>query len=143
MARDAETDHATPAGWYPDPVLRSRERYFDGHAWTSSVRTGNDVTSDPLGPLPPGRTSWLSPRVTELLARPAQPTAWERHRKRIVLATVTTVVVAVVATALVRPAAAAGLALVVIALTTLGVRSWAASRGEDELASGKPWFPRD
>lgn len=28
----------TPAGWYPDPTRDGRERYWDGHEWTSHVR---------------------------------------------------------------------------------------------------------
>lgn len=36
------------AGWYPDPQDGSKERYFDGSAWTTHVR--NDVPEIPLAP---------------------------------------------------------------------------------------------
>ncbi len=33
-------------GWYGDPFLRDRERYFDGHVWTQGVRAAGSVGSD-------------------------------------------------------------------------------------------------
>jgi hypothetical protein len=40
---------ATPgsAGWYPDPAGRFDNRYFDGSQWTSAVKRGEMVESDP------------------------------------------------------------------------------------------------
>ncbi|MDN5558816.1 MAG: DUF2510 domain-containing protein [Ruaniaceae bacterium] len=41
-----------PAGWYPDPNDSSKERYFNGSAWTTHVR--NDIPEIPLAP-------WVDP----------------------------------------------------------------------------------
>ena len=35
-------------GWYPDPQDRSKERYWNGSAWTTHVR--NDIPRIPLAP---------------------------------------------------------------------------------------------
>jgi hypothetical protein len=34
-------------GWYPDPACRFDERYWDGTDWTSAVKRGEHVESDP------------------------------------------------------------------------------------------------
>lgn len=39
--------HAAPAGWYPDPADRSRERYWDGWQWHRDTR--------PMASTPPAR----------------------------------------------------------------------------------------
>lgn len=36
----------TPDGWYPDPLGRAEERYWDGTEWTSQVRTGGTESLD-------------------------------------------------------------------------------------------------
>jgi Protein of unknown function (DUF2510) len=38
------------AGWYPDPAGRFDTRYWDGGQWTSAVRRGEQVESDPDSP---------------------------------------------------------------------------------------------
>lgn len=35
------------AGWHPDPTGRFEERYWDGSTWTSAVKRGEQVESDP------------------------------------------------------------------------------------------------
>jgi Protein of unknown function (DUF2510) len=35
------------AGWYPDPVGRFDDRYWDGGSWTSGVKHRDQVESDP------------------------------------------------------------------------------------------------
>jgi hypothetical protein len=35
------------AGWYSDPAARFDSRYFDGTNWTSAVKRGEEVESDP------------------------------------------------------------------------------------------------
>ncbi len=35
------------AGWYPDPVGRFDDRYWDGGSWTSAVKRRDQVESDP------------------------------------------------------------------------------------------------
>jgi hypothetical protein len=35
------------AGWYPDPAGRFDNRYWDGSQWTTAVRRGEQVESDP------------------------------------------------------------------------------------------------
>ncbi len=35
------------AGWQPDPTGRFEERYWDGSNWTSAVKRGEQVESDP------------------------------------------------------------------------------------------------
>jgi hypothetical protein len=56
------------AGWYPDPLDRSRLRYWDGVAWTLNVGYDGKMWSAPLGgavlppPLPqPPPTTWSPP----------------------------------------------------------------------------------
>lgn len=34
--------HAAPQGWYPDPVDRSRERYWDGWSWSRNTREADN-----------------------------------------------------------------------------------------------------
>jgi Protein of unknown function (DUF2510) len=41
------------AGWYPDPAGRFDNRYWDGNQWTSAVKRGEQVESDP-GAVPGG-----------------------------------------------------------------------------------------
>src|SRR5690242_8387963 len=35
------------AGWHPDPTGRFESRYWDGSNWTSAVKRGEQVESDP------------------------------------------------------------------------------------------------
>jgi hypothetical protein len=37
------------AGWYADPAGRFDNRYWDGNQWTSAVKRGEQVESDPEG----------------------------------------------------------------------------------------------
>lgn len=39
-----------PAGWYPDPLQRAPQRWWDGHAWSGYAGDGRSVAWDP----PPG-----------------------------------------------------------------------------------------
>ncbi len=41
--------HAAPGGWYPDPLDRGKERYWDGWQWS---RTTRDVEGQPSQPAP-------------------------------------------------------------------------------------------
>lgn len=41
-----------PPGWYPDPQDQTKERYYNGHAWTNHARL--DVPKIPLAP-------WVDP----------------------------------------------------------------------------------
>lgn len=45
-----------PAAWYPDPVGRHRQRYWDGSVWTAWVADDGAAVEDPvgLGVSPPG-----------------------------------------------------------------------------------------
>ena len=35
-----------PPGWYPDPLRRHEQRYWDGRDWTTHVANGSEATSD-------------------------------------------------------------------------------------------------
>ncbi|MFN8035827.1 MAG: DUF2510 domain-containing protein [Acidimicrobiia bacterium] len=35
------------SGWYPDPTDSTRERWWDGHAWTNTVRRAEPRRSGP------------------------------------------------------------------------------------------------
>lgn len=126
-----ESGGAQP-GWYADPKLGPRERYFDGSEWTSSVRDGNGLSSDPMGPLPPGRDAWIAPVVMDLLHRPSTPTWWHRNRTRVAVAVGVVVVTAVVVAAIVRPRALGTVALAAVVAGLLGVRLWSSALGGDE-----------
>ena len=39
---------STPANWYPDPMGRFEQRYWDGSVWTEHVSTGGQQQLDPL-----------------------------------------------------------------------------------------------
>ncbi len=117
---------AAPPGWYPDPKRLPRERYFDGCEWTSSVRDGNGLTSDPMGPLPMGRDAWIAPEVLQLLHRPAVPTWWHRHRNKVRIGLGLLLVVALVVAVVVRPRALGTLALAAAAVGVMGLGLWSA-----------------
>lgn len=36
-----------PAGWYPDPQDNTRQRYWDGNAWTEHTAPGQQASSAP------------------------------------------------------------------------------------------------
>lgn len=121
-----------PPGWYPDPKLEPRERYFDGREWTSSVRDGNGLTSDPMGPLPSGRDAWIAPGVMDPLHRPATPTWWHRHRARVAVVVGAVALAAIVVAAIVRPRALGTVALAAVVAFVLGERLWLTALGRDE-----------
>src|SRR4051812_48787683 len=43
----AKKDQLSPAGWFNDPELPTRQRFWDGSKWTSQVRTDGVETVDP------------------------------------------------------------------------------------------------
>ena len=46
--------HAAPSGWYPDPVNRANERYWDGWQWSRNTRPSeNPAAGQPVGPVQP------------------------------------------------------------------------------------------
>ncbi|HEU4547745.1 MAG TPA: RDD family protein, partial [Microlunatus sp.] len=50
--------HAAPSGWYPDPVNRANERYWDGWQWSRTTRpqegsAAPQPAQDPVGQAPP------------------------------------------------------------------------------------------
>ena len=47
-----------PAGWHPDPQQLSRQRYWDGTAWTAWVYERGTVGSAPLADGPSGIRRW-------------------------------------------------------------------------------------
>ena len=71
------------AGWYPDPSGAHRYRYWDGHAWTSTVSEGMQdaqaATPPPLPPQPPPLPQLLPPVV---------PRSTRRPRRRLIATTV-------------------------------------------------------
>lgn len=42
------SDGLPPAGWYPDPLERHAERFWDGTEWSERVRDGSLESADPL-----------------------------------------------------------------------------------------------
>lgn len=54
-----ESSAQSPAGWYPDPNVPSRERYWDGASWTDQIRDASE---------PPTRTAESGPPATPVLA---------------------------------------------------------------------------
>ncbi len=44
--------HAAPSGWYPDPINRANERYWDGWQWSRTTRPNENVPppAAPAGP---------------------------------------------------------------------------------------------
>jgi len=52
-----------PAGWYPDPVNASRQRWWDGNAWGPHVTSNGSTWFEPLPPVAPttGRSSRRMP----------------------------------------------------------------------------------
>jgi uncharacterized protein YxjI len=49
MADAEQSPSAHPAGWYPDPLGRAEQRYYDGTTWTAHVATGGEQQVDPFG----------------------------------------------------------------------------------------------
>src|SRR5437763_388091 len=41
-----------PADWYPDPMGRYQQRYWDGSAWTEHVATNGQAAVDPMAARP-------------------------------------------------------------------------------------------
>jgi len=61
------------AGWYGDPTLRGRLRYWDGSGWTEHVSDGGGTASDPIAGLPPAPPA-AAPPAPAALADPASAT---------------------------------------------------------------------
>jgi hypothetical protein len=73
------------AGWYPDPTGRFDDRYWDGNNWTSAVKHGEQVESDPgaapgrfgagdeASPTIPPPPSASEPRTGQRVAPPEWP----------------------------------------------------------------------
>ena len=58
----------TREGWFPDPLGRAEERYFDGDAWSADVQRGRGMKgSDPAG------AHQLNGAPSPLLAPPPPP----------------------------------------------------------------------
>lgn len=51
LMKEIQRDPASPsgAGWYPDPLNRHEQRYWDGAAWTEHVFTAGTQVLDPIG----------------------------------------------------------------------------------------------
>jgi len=75
---------ATPGsvGWYPDPAGRFDHRYWDGSQWTSAVKRGEQVESDPeavsgesagIGTATPQPTSPNAPSPRPAVSAPEWP----------------------------------------------------------------------
>ena len=48
--------HAAPSGWYPDPINRANERYWDGWQWSRTTRPNENAAP----PAPPAAQGWGS-----------------------------------------------------------------------------------
>ena len=70
---------ALAPGWYPDPLGRFQERYWDGDEWTARVRTGDVQQVDPLG------VSVSIPFATPASAFPPDDGARRRRRRWLLL----------------------------------------------------------
>ncbi len=132
MGSDDGGEAAAP-GWYPDPKRLPRDRYFDGHEWTSSVRDRDGLASDPMGPLPAGRDAWIDPLVMAALQRPSTPTWWTRNRRRVGIGSIVAALMALGVAAIVQPSALGSVALYAVAAAMLALRIWSSTwaRGGD------------
>ncbi|MDR7184406.1 hypothetical protein J2X85_001429 [Microbacterium trichothecenolyticum] len=59
-----------PPGWYPDPVNASRQRWWDGGAWSPQVASNGTSWAEPLPQTPP------TPPTAERAARRMPVWAW-------------------------------------------------------------------
>lgn len=59
-----------PPGWYPDPVNASRQRWWDGGAWSPHVASDGTSWAEPLPQTPP------TPPTVERVARRMPVWAW-------------------------------------------------------------------
>jgi hypothetical protein len=64
----------SPPGWYPDPWLPTRWRYFDGAAWTGWVHPP-EVGSAPLPPMPRAQPTQPVPPMAQEPPTPHEPPA--------------------------------------------------------------------
>ena len=83
---------ALSQGWYPDPLGRFQQRYWDGDEWTARVRTGDVQQMDPLG------TSTAIPFVTPASAFPDDTEARRRRRRWILIGVFVLIDVAILVT---------------------------------------------
>jgi len=59
--------NTAPAGWFPDPLRRFEERFWDGLSWTTQVRSDNVESRDHL--MAAARHRYPPPRVVGSAAR--------------------------------------------------------------------------
>ena len=83
---------ALPQGWYPDPLGRFQQRYWDGDEWTARVRTGDVQQTDPMG------TSMSIPFATPASAFPDDEQARRRRRRWILIGVFVLIDVAILVT---------------------------------------------
>ena len=56
---------STPAGWYPDPQDPSRERYWDGTAWTEATQLAAGTAPPPPPSSPYGAPGYGAPSYSQ------------------------------------------------------------------------------
>ena len=78
----------TTAGWYPDPVGRHEQRYWDGAAWTTIVAAAGSTFDEAQGPPPvapmppaPGARPMVTPAPPVAAASPPTATPTARRRR--------------------------------------------------------------
>ena len=62
---------SAPAGWYPDPLVPSTLRYWDGYAWTSHQQAAVSPFAAPL--TAPSGTAWNTPWIWLIVLLPLLP----------------------------------------------------------------------